>query len=195
MFVALYTQKHHLEENLKMSGNIYEVERVLDVRSTKRGKRYLIQWKVFSKDTWEPEENLVDCKEAIDLFYAEKAKKDEIEKQSQFHTPTNPKSIKKVQQKRDVKEVSTKKVVVKKQETEIRPTPLTRRSVRLSQKSEEVKKTHTITQPKKPSPTIEPQKFKICAEKKKCPAKYYAYFLVCTLVFVIVFMSLPSRSD
>ncbi|XP_071484813.1 chromodomain Y-like protein 2 [Diadema antillarum] len=52
-------------------GNIYEVERILARRRTRKGKlEYMVRWKNFDsdEDTWEPLENLGDCMELVEEF-------------------------------------------------------------------------------------------------------------------------------
>ncbi|KAF0484686.1 chromobox protein-like 3-like [Gigaspora margarita] len=47
----------------------YEVESVIS-RKVENGKeKFLIQWKGYSKPTWEPRENLDDCALLLDSFY------------------------------------------------------------------------------------------------------------------------------
>ncbi|XP_042175555.1 chromodomain Y-like protein 2 [Oncorhynchus tshawytscha] len=51
------------------SGDLYEVERIMDKRRNKKGKwEYLIRWKGYGskEDTWEPEHHLLHCEEFID---------------------------------------------------------------------------------------------------------------------------------
>ncbi|XP_023666284.1 chromodomain Y-like protein 2 isoform X1 [Paramormyrops kingsleyae] len=53
------------------SGDLYEVERIVDKRRNKKGKwEYLIRWKGYgsNEDTWEPEHHLLHCEEFIDQF-------------------------------------------------------------------------------------------------------------------------------
>ncbi|KAL1007349.1 hypothetical protein UPYG_G00085350 [Umbra pygmaea] len=53
------------------SGDLYEVERIVDKRRNKKGKwEYLIRWKGYGskEDTWEPEHHLMHCEEFIDQF-------------------------------------------------------------------------------------------------------------------------------
>ncbi|XP_005805034.1 chromodomain Y-like protein 2 isoform X1 [Xiphophorus maculatus] len=53
------------------SGDLYEVERIVDKRRNKKGKwEYLIRWKGYGRkeDTWEPEHHLMHCEEFIDQF-------------------------------------------------------------------------------------------------------------------------------
>ncbi|XP_055001865.1 chromodomain Y-like protein 2 [Sorex araneus] len=53
------------------SGDLYEVEKIVDKRKSKRGKwEYLIRWKGYgcAEDTWEPEHHLLHCEEFIDEF-------------------------------------------------------------------------------------------------------------------------------
>ncbi|XP_062860548.1 chromodomain Y-like protein 2 [Trichomycterus rosablanca] len=53
------------------SGELYEVERIVDKRKNKKGKwEYLIRWKGYEskEDTWEPEHHLLHCEEFIDQF-------------------------------------------------------------------------------------------------------------------------------
>ncbi|XP_029070929.1 chromodomain Y-like protein isoform X1 [Monodon monoceros] len=53
------------------SEELYEVERIIDKRKNKKGKtEYLVRWKGYDSedDTWEPEQNLVNCEEYIHDF-------------------------------------------------------------------------------------------------------------------------------
>ncbi|XP_060005344.1 chromodomain Y-like protein isoform X1 [Lagenorhynchus albirostris] len=53
------------------SEELYEVERIVDKRKNKKGKtEYLVRWKGYDSedDTWEPEQNLVNCEEYIHDF-------------------------------------------------------------------------------------------------------------------------------
>ncbi|XP_030621790.1 chromodomain Y-like protein 2 [Chanos chanos] len=53
------------------SGDLYEVERIVDKRKNKKGKwEYLIRWKGYGskEDTWEPEHHLLHCEEFIEQF-------------------------------------------------------------------------------------------------------------------------------
>ncbi|XP_061622048.1 chromodomain Y-like protein 2 isoform X1 [Phyllopteryx taeniolatus] len=53
------------------SGDLYEVEHIVDKRRNKKGKwEYLIRWKGYGskEDTWEPEHHLLHCEEFIDRF-------------------------------------------------------------------------------------------------------------------------------
>ncbi|XP_035991622.1 chromodomain Y-like protein 2 [Fundulus heteroclitus] len=57
------------------SGDLYEVERIVDKRRNKKGKwEYLIRWKGYGskEDTWEPEHHLLHCEEFIDQFNSSK---------------------------------------------------------------------------------------------------------------------------
>uniref|UniRef100_A0A1A7YXH3 Chromodomain protein, Y-like 2 n=1 Tax=Iconisemion striatum TaxID=60296 RepID=A0A1A7YXH3_9TELE len=57
------------------SGDLYEVERIVDKRRNKKGKwEYLIRWKGYGRkeDTWEPENHLLHCEEFIDQFNSSK---------------------------------------------------------------------------------------------------------------------------
>jgi DNA (cytosine-5)-methyltransferase 1 len=59
--------------------NVFKVEKILDHKDKKRpGKAknkhkrmFLIRWEGYSPsdDTWEPEENLLDCKEALEEYW------------------------------------------------------------------------------------------------------------------------------
>ncbi|KAJ8343779.1 hypothetical protein SKAU_G00311080 [Synaphobranchus kaupii] len=66
------------------SGDLYEVEKIVDKRKTKKGKwEYLIRWKGYgsNEDTWEPEHHLLHCEEFIDQFNALHIHKDRRSKQ------------------------------------------------------------------------------------------------------------------
>ncbi|CAG8666102.1 12676_t:CDS:2, partial [Acaulospora colombiana] len=47
----------------------YEVENVLSRRWEDGQELFLIQWKGYSKDTWEPRENLDNCPELLERFF------------------------------------------------------------------------------------------------------------------------------
>ncbi|XP_066570156.1 chromodomain Y-like protein 2 [Amia ocellicauda] len=70
------------------SGDLYEVERIVDKRKNKKGKwEYLIRWKGYgsNEDTWEPEHHLLHCEEFIDEFnglHIHKDKRSKAGKQS-----------------------------------------------------------------------------------------------------------------
>lgn len=52
----------------------YEVERIVDIRSSHGKRQYLIKWKGYkdSDNTWEPIENLTHCQDMIKEFHREK---------------------------------------------------------------------------------------------------------------------------
>jgi hypothetical protein len=82
----------------------YTVEKVVDVRIVKGGKReYLLKWKGYpdSENTWEPEENL-ECPDLI-ADYEDKAKKKKEEKKrkSQGDEESTSKRKKKVAEEDD----------------------------------------------------------------------------------------------
>lgn len=56
---------------------VYEVERVVGVRKTRKGKEYFVKWKGYESDenTWEPEENLTGSKSLIKKFEQEESEK------------------------------------------------------------------------------------------------------------------------
>ncbi|XP_061078069.1 chromodomain Y-like protein 2 [Conger conger] len=61
------------------SGDLYEVEKIVDKRKTRKGKwEYLIRWKGYgrSEDTWEPEHHLLHCEEFIQQFQAQRVPRD-----------------------------------------------------------------------------------------------------------------------
>ena len=43
----------------------YEVEEILDHKLVRGKKKFLIRWKGYSDNTWEPEENLENAQEAL----------------------------------------------------------------------------------------------------------------------------------
>ncbi|CAG8445298.1 10331_t:CDS:2 [Acaulospora colombiana] len=47
----------------------YEVENVLSRRWEDGQELFLVQWKGYSKDTWEPRENLDNCPELLERFF------------------------------------------------------------------------------------------------------------------------------
>ncbi|CAG8563583.1 28387_t:CDS:2, partial [Racocetra persica] len=66
----------------------YEVESVIS-RKVENGKeKFLIQWKGYSKPTWEPRENLDDCAILLDSFY-KVAKDTEPEPSTPTGVPTD----------------------------------------------------------------------------------------------------------
>ncbi|KAM4614588.1 chromodomain Y-like protein 2 [Discoglossus pictus] len=67
------------------SGDLYEVERIVDKRKNRKGKwEYLIRWKGYgsSEDTWEPEHHLLHCEEFIDEFNGLHVSRDKRSKHS-----------------------------------------------------------------------------------------------------------------
>lgn len=77
------------------SGDLYEVERIVDKRRNKKGKwEYLIRWKGFGSkdDTWEPEHHLLHCEEFIDQFNSLQLHSHKRPKISKIRReiPTNP---------------------------------------------------------------------------------------------------------
>ncbi|KAG7467892.1 hypothetical protein MATL_G00137010 [Megalops atlanticus] len=61
------------------SGDLYEVDRIVDKRKNKKGKwEYLIRWKGYgsNEDTWEPEHHLQHCEEFIHQFNSLHSHKD-----------------------------------------------------------------------------------------------------------------------
>ncbi|XP_071958502.1 uncharacterized protein [Antedon mediterranea] len=168
---------------------IYEVDSVLDVRVTKKGKKYLIQWKNYdhSNDSWEPEEYLTDCQEAIQTFYAKREKKKKKGKTELLKT-VNKKTFNK-------KEKTITAVTAKSTETEIRPTPLTRRSVRLRKMSENVQTSMPQSEElsQMTSSKYHRGTSKVCSNTKTCPVKSFFYVFCLIMIFVIVFLSLPYK--
>ncbi|XP_068941977.1 chromodomain Y-like protein 2 isoform X1 [Petaurus breviceps papuanus] len=73
------------------SGDLYEVERIVDKRKNKKGKwEYLIRWKGYgsNEDTWEPEHHLLHCEEFIDEFNGlHVAREKRIKSGKQTNTP------------------------------------------------------------------------------------------------------------
>ncbi|KAK7913023.1 hypothetical protein WMY93_013234 [Mugilogobius chulae] len=70
------------------SGDLYEVERIVDKRRNKKGKwEYLIRWKGYGskEDTWEPEHHLLHCEEFIDQFDSLRIHSQKRPKTSQTH--------------------------------------------------------------------------------------------------------------
>lgn len=60
-----------MEEEL---GNVYELEKIIGERKTEEGQReYLLKWKNYglAEATWEPEANLLHCKEALETWKRE----------------------------------------------------------------------------------------------------------------------------
>jgi hypothetical protein len=57
------------------SDQIYEVNRILDLRVVGEIAYYLVEWKTMSAsfNSWEPKENLVNCSEALAKFELERA--------------------------------------------------------------------------------------------------------------------------
>jgi hypothetical protein len=55
----------------------YEVERILDVRTTRQGLRWLVKWVGYGNEhnTWEPEENLTHCPTALAKFHRDHPRK------------------------------------------------------------------------------------------------------------------------
>ena len=52
------------------TGELYEVEDVLDVKKVRGKFHFLVSWKGYpdSDNSWEPEENLVNCRELVEDF-------------------------------------------------------------------------------------------------------------------------------
>jgi len=49
----------------------YEVQEILDARTTPQGQEYLVAWKDYSaeENSWEPKENLRNCQQAINSYH------------------------------------------------------------------------------------------------------------------------------
>ncbi|XP_033839763.1 chromodomain Y-like protein 2 [Periophthalmus magnuspinnatus] len=77
------------------SGDLYEVERIVDKRRNKKGKwEYLIRWKGYGskEDTWEPAHHLLHCEEFIDQFNSLRIHSQKRPKTSRIHYhSSNPK--------------------------------------------------------------------------------------------------------
>lgn len=56
----------------------YEVERVLAVRKLRGSTEYLVRWKGYGswEDSWEPEENLTNAKQAVEAFRKSRGSRD-----------------------------------------------------------------------------------------------------------------------
>ncbi|CAL8077366.1 unnamed protein product [Orchesella dallaii] len=77
----------------KKEKDVYEVEKLLQVKTVKKQRQFLVKWKGFSKTnaTWEPEENL-DCKELIKAFDDEEEdEEDEYEVEKLLNVRTKKK--------------------------------------------------------------------------------------------------------
>lgn len=72
-------EKLKAREQAKKANNEYEVEAIMDKRTTKGKTKYLIRWRGFdeSDDTWEPEETL-NCPDLIRSFNKKKGNKKEV---------------------------------------------------------------------------------------------------------------------
>ncbi|XP_051157868.1 histone-lysine N-methyltransferase SUV39H2-like isoform X1 [Leptopilina boulardi] len=82
--------KMNLKNNKKKvkSGNIYEVERILDKRIMNGAIFYLVKWKSWNMDntTWEPIKHLNDCAEALNDFEKNRFKSlEEFQMKIQFY--------------------------------------------------------------------------------------------------------------
>ena len=60
-------------------GELYKVEDILDSKKINGKIKYLIAWKGYgpADNTWEPEQNLTDCRELLLEFKRERQKKTE----------------------------------------------------------------------------------------------------------------------
>lgn len=74
-----------LEDDDESEGEEYEVEKILRCKKTKGEMFYLVHWKGYTSDddTWEPEENLVDCAEIFNEFKRQYKLKEDAEKEAQ----------------------------------------------------------------------------------------------------------------
>ena len=72
-----------------MNSETFEVESILDSKQQGKKTYYLVHWKGYShkEDTWEPEENLINCKKILDKFKKNKLEsKKELESSSEIDT-------------------------------------------------------------------------------------------------------------
>jgi hypothetical protein len=80
----------HTEREL---GNIYEVEKILEERQTEQGKQFLIKWKNYgiAYSTWEPEENLLHCEDALEEWKQRQKEREQTRKERrERETPESP---------------------------------------------------------------------------------------------------------
>jgi len=62
------TKKKEPEEYSEEEDDEYEVEKILDKRRKKGIIQYLVKWLGYDETTWEPEENLENCRKLVEEF-------------------------------------------------------------------------------------------------------------------------------
>ncbi|XP_067084222.1 M-phase phosphoprotein 8 isoform X2 [Osmerus mordax] len=140
-------EKTDLGDSEQDEENVYEVERIIDVRTEEGEVLYRVRWKNYASDddTWEPEAHLDDCREVLlaykralaeaeakkgilpmksDVFDADSSESD---KERPTETPTKKKKKKKRPEDEEVEEESASKEKRKKKKEkrkeDIRPRP------------------------------------------------------------------------
>ncbi|KAK5575546.1 hypothetical protein RB653_006679 [Dictyostelium firmibasis] len=71
-----------VEEEKEITGDVFEVETILDIRVQKGRVQYCIRWKGFTSDydTWEDEDNVAGCPELVKEFEKTRELKKKVKK-------------------------------------------------------------------------------------------------------------------
>ena len=60
-----------------MFSQVFEVEEIQNIMKKDEGVYYLVKWKGYAVPSWQPEDNLVNCTEALRDFHSVSSTDDE----------------------------------------------------------------------------------------------------------------------